>query len=54
MKGGKVELKRKVGDENEKKVKMKVREKGIMKEKMEIGEGEWIMEVNEDEGIEEI
>ncbi len=53
MTGGTVEFKRPVGDVNDTKVTLMVREPGILTAPLELGEGAWIMEVNADAGLED-
>ncbi|MGX5707947.1 FixH family protein [Brucella lupini] len=53
MTGGTVEFKRPVGDVNDTKVTLTVREPGVLTAPLELGEGAWIMEVNADAGLEE-
>lgn len=53
MTGGTVEFKRPVGDVNDTKVTLSVREPGMLTAPLELGEGAWIMEVNADAGLED-
>ncbi len=53
MTGGTVEFKRPVGDVNDTKVTLTVREPGTLTAPLELGEGARIMEVNADAGLED-
>ncbi|OIS91256.1 FixH family protein [Brucella cytisi] len=53
MTGGTVEFKRPVGDVNDTKVTLTVREPGTLTAPLKLGEGAWIMEVNADAGLED-